>query len=96
MTDADWTIRQHRDIKKKHVPLLEKAGLIEEFEDIKSILRKNPFEPVRRNEVLQPKDKKIRSMRINVKHRVVFTVDKATKTVTIWAAWSHYEQNVPK
>ena len=96
MTDTDWTIRQHRDINKKHVPLLEKAGLIEEFEDIKAILRKNPFAQVRRNEVLQPKDKKIRSMRINGQHRVVFTVDKATKTVTIWAAWSHYEKNVPK
>jgi len=51
---------------------------------------------VRRNEALQPKDKKIRLMRINGKYRVVFTIDKATKTIKIEADWSHYEQNIPQ
>ena len=27
MTDTDWKILQHRYIKKKHIPLLERDGL---------------------------------------------------------------------
>lgn len=52
---------------------------------------KKTYEQVRRNEVLQPKDKKIR-----LKYRVVFTIDKATKTIKIEADWSHYEKNLPQ
>lgn len=92
---ADWKIRQYKEVKKKHIPLLEKAGLKGDYDEIVEILRKNPFEQVRRNEVLEPKHKKIHSMRINGQHRVVFTIDKKEKTVTIWAAWSHYEKNIP-
>ena len=94
MTDTYWKILQHRDIKKKHIPLLERDGLKGDFNNIIEILQKNPFEQVRLNEVLQLNDKKIRSMRINGKHRVIFTIAKATRTVTIWAAWSHNEENL--
>lgn len=95
MTESDWKILEYREVKKKHIPLLEREGLKGNYDEIIEILRKNPFEQVRHNETLQPKDKKIRSMRINGQHRVVFTIDKATRTVKIWAAWSHYEQNIP-
>lgn len=91
-----WKVVEHREVRKKHLPLLEQAGLMGDYEEIVTILKKNPYERVRKNEVLQPKQKKIRSMRINVQHRVVFTIDKQAKIVKIWAAWSHYEKGIPK
>lgn len=75
--------------------MLEQAGLLEDYRAIVQILRENPYHPVRNNEVLQPRHKKIRSMRINRQHRVVFTINKKDKVVTIWAAWSHYEKGLP-
>ncbi|MDZ7834815.1 MAG: Txe/YoeB family addiction module toxin [Alkalibacterium sp.] len=92
---SHWKIKQYREVGKKHLPLLEQAGLINEYRDIIEILRENPYQKVRNNEVLQSRQKKIRSMRINNQHRVIFTVNKSTKEVTIWAAWSHYEQGKP-
>lgn len=74
---------------------MEQAGLAGEYKDIVEILRKNPYEKIRNNEVLQPRQKKIRSMRINNQHRIVFTIDKQKKEVIIWAAWSHYEKGKP-
>ncbi|AEB31192.1 hypothetical protein CAR_50p200 (plasmid) [Carnobacterium sp. 17-4] len=94
MTDTYWKILQHRDIKEKHIPLLERDGLKGDFNNIIKIPQKKPFEQVRLNEVFQLKNKKVQSMRINDKHRVIFTIAKATRTVTIWAAWSHNEENL--
>ena len=88
-----WKVAAHKDIKKKHLPLLKQAGLLDDFEDIVKILKNNPYEQVRNNKVLQPKEKKMYSMRINGQHRVVFTID---KKVTLWSAWSHYKRGMPK
>ncbi|SFK18380.1 toxin-antitoxin system, toxin component, Txe/YoeB family [Marinilactibacillus piezotolerans] len=33
------------------------------------------------------------SRRINIKHRLVYTVDEINKQVTIISAWTHYEKN---
>lgn len=90
-----WDVIAHKDVKKKHVPLLEQAGLLEDYREIIKILKENPYQRVRNNELLQPRHKKIRSMRINGQHRVVFTINKEDKLVTIWAAWSHYEKGMP-
>lgn len=89
-----WRVLIHKEVKKKHLPLLEQAGLLNDYQEIVEILKENPYQQVRKNELLQPKHKKIRSMRINGQHRVVFTIDKDRKTVTIWAAWSHYEKGI--
>ncbi len=35
-------------------------------------------------------------MRINNKHRVVYSVNKKDKEVIILATWSHYEKDIPK
>lgn len=35
-------------------------------------------------------------MRINSKHRVVYIISKKDKIVKVWAAWSLYENNIPK
>ena len=92
----NWRVVAHKDIKKKHVPLLKRAGLIDDFEDIIKILKNTPYEQVRNNRVLQPKEKKMYSMRINGQHRVVYTIDKKAKQVTLWSAWLHFEIGMPR
>lgn len=92
----EWTVRVHKEVKKKHIPLLEKVNLLTDYDEVIEILKRNPFTRVRNFEKLNPKHKEIFSMRINSKHRVVYTVDKKSKIVKVWAAWSHYENNVPR
>lgn len=90
-----WKVIAHREVTKKHVPLVEQAGLLEDYKDIVKILKEDPYQRVRNNEHLQSRQKKIRSMRINGQHRVVCTINKKEKVVTIWIAWSHYEKGIP-
>ena len=96
MESEAWKVVVHREVTKKHLPLLEAIGLKGDYEDILSILKHNPFERVRNFEKLEPKNKSIFSMRLNNQHRVIYTIDKQSKTVKVYAAWSHYENNMPK
>lgn len=96
MNDGEWRVLKHKSISKLQIPLLEAAGLKESYDEIIDVLKKNPFSPVHGFEKMRPRNKNIYSMRINNQHRVVYTVDKKNKIVKIWAAWSHYEKNIPK
>ncbi|MDR2976772.1 MAG: Txe/YoeB family addiction module toxin [Streptococcaceae bacterium] len=96
MTENEWTVIPHREVKKTDIPLLEKAGLKSDFDEVVKILKANPYQRVRNMELLKPKNKQIYSMRINIQHRVIYTIDKAHKIVKIWSAWSHYEQRIPR
>ncbi|MBF0776727.1 addiction module toxin YoeB [Streptococcus azizii] len=93
---SEWLVIPHKLVKKEDIPKLEKAGLMGDFNEIVSILKENPYSRVRRMEKLSPKNKEIYSMRVNIQHRVVYTIDKSRKIVKIWSAWSHYEQRLPK
>ncbi len=93
---SEWTVRAHKDIKKKHIPLLEQIGLKSDYDEIVELLKTNPYSTSRNREKLNPKNKEVFSMRINNKHRVVYTIDKQNKIVTIFSAWSHYENRMPK
>ncbi len=94
--EEHWKVLVHREVKKKQIPLLEQAGLKVDYEEIIKILKLNPFSNERSREEMSPKQKELYSVRINGRHRVVYTVDKETKTVKLWSAWSHYEKNIPK
>lgn len=90
-----WKVMAHRDVKKKDIPLLEQANLKNDFDEIIASLKNNPFKNFRNFEKLNPKNKKIYSLRINKQHRVVYTVNKKKNEVKIWSAWSHYEKRTP-
>lgn len=93
---SDWQVKVHKDVLKKQIPLLKSIGLISDYEDIIGILKKNPYENIRSREKLNPRNKQIFSMRINSKHRVVYTIEKEKHLVKVWSAWSHYEKRMPK
>ena len=91
-----WTVIPHRGVKKTDISKLEKAGLKQDFDEIVTILKKNPYSRERNMELMKPKNKQIYSMRINIQHRVVYTIHKQDKIVKIWSAWSHYQNRTPK
>ncbi|WP_063558329.1 Txe/YoeB family addiction module toxin [Lacticaseibacillus paracasei] len=96
MTVTAWQVIPHRDVKQKDVPLLQKAGLFTDYMQVIETLKENPYSRAHNQEILQPKSKRIYSMRINGQHRVVYTIDKKKHLVKVWSAWSHYERRKPK
>lgn len=90
-----WKVRAHRDVMKKDLPLLEQNQLKDDFDDIVTSLKKNPYNSFRHFEKLNPHHLEIYSLQLNHQHRVVFTIQKKEKIVKIWSAWSHYENRMP-
>ena len=54
-----------------------------------NILKKNPYEPP--YEKLSGDLKGYYSRRINIKHRLVYSVDEDKKIIQVVSVWSHYE-----
>jgi Txe/YoeB family toxin of toxin-antitoxin system len=88
----EWKFRTHKDVKRKDEEYLKSAGLYDIYLEIKEILKDNPFSTKRSREKLVPKSDNKYSMRINKKHRVVYTIDKQNRILIIWSAWTHYEK----
>ncbi|GKT03951.1 Txe/YoeB family addiction module toxin [Furfurilactobacillus entadae] len=74
------------DLKK-----LKRSHLKEQFLDIVNTLKSNPYDLTQSFEKLQPTSAGLYSRRLNTQHRVVYSIDDETKTVSIFSAWSHYE-----
>ncbi|MFD1317064.1 type II toxin-antitoxin system RelE/ParE family toxin [Loigolactobacillus zhaoyuanensis] len=92
---GNFKVLEHHSITKQRTKLAQ-AQLLNIYEHILDQLADNPFTQNYQMELLEPRNKrpKTYSMRINNQHRVVYTVDKATKTVRVWSAWTHYEKTV--
>lgn len=83
-----WTIKFARktkkDITKVHV-----ANLGPNLRKLPAILKKDPYEgPC---EKLSGNLKGYHSRRINIKHRLIYRIDDAQKTIEVVSIWSHYE-----
>lgn len=91
-----WTVKAHKDVTKKQIPLLKSVGLLDDYLAIIDSLRNNPYENVRSREKLNPRNKQIFFIRINSRHRVVYTINKENHVVKVWSAWSHYENGLPR
>lgn len=70
---------------------LKHSNLKEPFDKIVKQLKADPFRANQGFEKLQPPIAQKYSRRMNVQHRVVYTVDQQNKIVNIYSAWSHYE-----
>ena len=76
----------------KDLKNLKSAHLEQKFKDIMEILKENPFQNPPPYEKLVGNLKDKYSGRLNIQHRVVYSVDNDTKEVIIWSAWTHYER----
>ncbi|WP_367341249.1 Txe/YoeB family addiction module toxin [Limosilactobacillus sp.] len=80
-----------RNSAKTDLKKLKHSNLKNKFLVITDQLKRNPYEHNQSFEKLEPPMAKKYSRRLNIQHRVVYTVDEANQIVTIWSAWSHYE-----
>lgn len=87
-------LKYHGRIKNSAKPDLKKikrSNLKDNFQDIIDQHKKDPYKKNQGFEKLEPPILGKYSRRINIKHRVVYTVDDVNKIVSIYSAWSHYE-----
>jgi Txe/YoeB family toxin of toxin-antitoxin system len=75
----------------KDLQLIQKAGLAKKANELKEILRINPFQNPPPYEKLQHETGDIYSRRINIQHRLVYQVFKEERVVRILRMWTHYE-----
>lgn len=87
---VSWTVilskQAVKDAKK-----LSQAGLRSQAERLLNLLRENPFAPYPAYEKLVGNLQGMYSRRINIQHRLVYSVDEAQKIVHVLRMWSHYE-----
>lgn len=83
-----WTIQFSRQVLKD-AKKLRSANLEANLSSLLDLLRQNPYEPP--YEKLSGNLQGYYSRRINIKHRLVYAVEDATKTIRAVSVWSHYE-----
>jgi Txe/YoeB family toxin of toxin-antitoxin system len=81
---VEFSKRAFKDAKK-----LKSANLEANVRCLLKILKHNPYEPP--YEKLSGNLKGYYSRRINIKHRLVYSVNDETKTIRVVSVWSHYE-----
>lgn len=84
----EWKIEFSRTALKD-AKKLKSANLDVNVRELLQTIRSNPYQPP--YEKLSGNLKGYYSRRINIKHRLVYSVNDDTKTVRVVSAWSHYE-----
>ena len=85
-----WNLVFTRDACKDSKKI-QAAGLRGRAEGLLTVLRTNPFQNPPPYERLVGDLAGAYSRRINIKHRLVYQVYKAERTVKILRMWTHYE-----
>ncbi len=78
-------------ISQKDAQKLKESGLDKKAKQIIKILEGNPFKNPPPYEKLIGDLKGVYSRRINIKHRLIYQVDRKKKIVRILRMWTHYE-----
>lgn len=73
----------------KDLERLKQAKLAAKAKALKEVLEVDPFQPP--YEKLVGNLAGVYSRRINIQHRLVYTVDEAARIVRILRMWTHYE-----
>ena len=86
MYDVQLTKRAFKDYAK-----LKQAGILKKAGGLINILKQNPFQNPPPYEKLVGDLQGYYSRRINVQHRLVYSVDRDAQIVVIRSMWTHYE-----
>ncbi|WP_125604269.1 Txe/YoeB family addiction module toxin [Lapidilactobacillus bayanensis] len=87
--EEKWAVKVAASAKNDVRKALQ-SSYRESYLAIVAVLKEDPFKPNQFFERLNPPGDGKYSRRINVQHRVIYTVDKVNRKVRILAAWSHY------
>lgn len=86
-----YTIKIKKNARKD-LPKLKSANLSNKFDELVTIIKENPFQ------VPPPYEKLVGlpyySRRLNIQHRLVYSVDEISQVVVILSLWSHYERGL--
>nr|WP_258317304.1 Txe/YoeB family addiction module toxin [Enterococcus casseliflavus] len=74
------------------MPKLKSVNLTNKFDELIKFIKENPFQTPPPYEKLTGLP--YYSRRLNIKHRLVYSVDEERKTITILSVWSHYERGL--
>ena len=85
-----WTVVYTKQAQKD-AEKISAAGLHDKVEPLLRILRRDPFQNPPRYEKLVGDLSGAYSRRINIQHRLVYQVLKASRTVKVLRMWTHYE-----
>ena len=75
----------------KDLSKLRRARLISNAQSLLQVLEQNPFAKYPRYEKLVGNLTGYYSRRINIQHRLIYSVDQENKIVHVLRMWSHYE-----
>lgn len=84
----EWKIEFSR-AALKDAKKLQSANLASKVKNLIEILKSDPYSPP--YEKLSGNLKGYYSRRINIKHRLVYSIDDETKLIRVVSVWSHYE-----
>ena len=75
----------------KDIPKLKAAKLDKKAKALIDLIRETPYQTPPPYEKLVGDLQGTYSRRINIKHRLVYTVSESSKAITILSLWTHYE-----
>ena len=82
-----WTIQFSRNALKT-AKKLRSANLTSNVNQLIEILKQNPYQPP--YEKLSGNLQGYYSRRINIKHRLVYSIDEENQIIKVVSVWSHY------
>lgn len=88
---VEYRIKIFKKAKKDVEKIKGVKALKKNVESLLEILRNNPYQNPPPYEKLIADLKGAYSRRINIKHRLVYTVDDEKREVKILSMWTHYE-----
>ncbi|KAF0188914.1 MAG: Txe/YoeB family addiction module [Desulfobulbaceae bacterium] len=75
----------------KDIEKLKRAGLAQSAKELLFLLAADPFTTLPKYEKLVGNLQGFYSRRINIQHRLVYSIDKESGVIHVLRMWSHYE-----
>jgi len=76
----------------KDLKHIKRSNLSQKLKTLLEVLQQDPFSESPKYEALVGNLKGCYSRRINIQHRLVYTVDTQQKVVHVLRCWTHYER----
>lgn len=86
-----YTVKFKKQVKKD-LKNLKAAHLDKKFFELIECISENPFNSPPPFKHLQGQLEGLYSRRLNIKHRLLYSVEEEKKQVIVWSAWTHYER----
>lgn len=87
---SQYRVKFHNS-SKNDLRKIKQSSLRDKFDQIIQKLILNPYDPSDNFEKSFPPEDSLYSRRLNIQHRIVYSIDESTKTVHIYSAWNHYK-----